>query len=100
MVKSFKKKVIIEKQPGSKLGDLENKKFLVEKDSSAAQFLYTVRKRLPSISSEQSMFFFVNKHVVVLSSLMGDLYSKHADKDNFLYMSYTEENVFGHPQSK
>jgi GABA(A) receptor-associated protein len=87
--------VIVEKNRDSKLPDLENKKFLVEKDSSAAQFLYTVRKRLPAITSEQSIFFFCGKHVVILSAFMNDLYEKYGDQDNFLYMSYAEENVFG-----
>jgi hypothetical protein len=64
----------VEKVPNSQLPNLENKKFLVEKDSTAAQFLYTLRKRLSSLASESTVFFFVNKHIVILSALMGDLY--------------------------
>jgi hypothetical protein len=37
--------------------------------------LYTIRKRLSQIESNETIFFFVHKHMVVLTTLMGDLYS-------------------------
>jgi hypothetical protein len=46
----------------------------VEDSSTVAQFLYTIRKRIPEIGSNESVFFFVNKNVVILTSLMNDLY--------------------------
>jgi len=51
-------KVIIEKRPESTLPVLTNKKFLVESNSTCAQFLYTVRKRIPELDSHESVFFF------------------------------------------
>lgn len=51
--------IIVEKFSGSRLPDLSNKKYLVEKDSTAAQFLYTIRKRLNvNVSSHETIFFF------------------------------------------
>lgn len=87
--------VIVEKRDESKLPDLQISKFLVERDSTAAHFLYSIRKRLPPIASQETIFFFVSRNMVVLSARMGDLYNKYKDKDEFLYMSYSEENVFG-----
>jgi GABA(A) receptor-associated protein len=67
-------KVIVEKRPESTLPVLINKKFLVESNSTCAQFLYTVRKRIPELDSHESVFFYINKNVVILTSQMDDLY--------------------------
>ncbi|RNA33766.1 Gamma-aminobutyric acid receptor-associated -like 2 [Brachionus plicatilis] len=87
--------IIVEKRNESKLPDLPISKFLVERDSTVAHFLYSVKKRLPPSASQETIFFFVSRNMVVLSSRMGELYNRYKDKDEFLYMSYSEENVFG-----
>ncbi|CAF0858924.1 unnamed protein product [Brachionus calyciflorus] len=86
--------IIVEKRPESKLPELSVNKYLVERDSSVAQFLYSVRKRLPPMASQETIFFFVGRNMTILSARIGDLYDKYKDRDEFIYMSYSEENVF------
>jgi GABA(A) receptor-associated protein len=53
-----------------------------------------VRKRL-KLPSDKALFLFVNGSIPPTSALMNSIYEQHQDKDGFLYMSYSEENVFG-----
>ncbi|RYH29788.1 hypothetical protein EON65_07375 [archaeon] len=73
---------------------MDKKKYLVPSDLTCGQFVYVVRKRL-KLPSEKALFLFVNGSIPPTSALMSGIYEQHQDKDGFLYMSYSEENVFG-----
>ena len=85
--------VICEKIPGSGL-EILDKKYLVPNDITATQFLFIIRKRL-KLASEKGIFLFVNNMIAPSTHTMIDLYNEYKDDDGFLYMNYTEENVFG-----
>jgi len=88
--------VIVEKSDVVGTPDISKKKILVQEDVTIAQFLHTLR-RFVKIDSTQAMFIFVDgSHIPQLSDTMGSIYEKHADKDGFLYLSYTLEQAFGH----
>ena len=36
------------------------------------------------------------KYILKNSSLLEDAYDKHKDEDGFLYLVYTDENIYGH----
>ncbi len=74
--------------------DIDKKKYLVPKDLTTGQFLYIVRKRM-NITPEKAIFLFVGNSMAPTSSLINDLYNSRADKDGFLYITYSYENVFG-----
>lgn len=74
--------------------DIDKKKYLVPADLTCGQFLYVIRKRL-KLPSEKALFLFVNGTIPATASMMNTIYEQHHDKDGFLYMSYSEENVFG-----
>jgi len=61
---------------------------------TCGQFLYVIRKRL-KLPSEKALFLFVNGSIPATSAMMNNIYEQYHDKDGFLYMSYSEENVFG-----
>ena len=70
-------------------------KFLVPRDITLGEFLGQIRRRF-QLKSNKSMFFFVNNAIMPSStSVMEELYRRYADSDYFLYITYTEENVFG-----
>lgn len=87
--------VIVEKNPASKdIPEIDKHKFLVPADLTVGQFVYVIRRRI-SMSPEKALFVFINNSLPPTSSLMTALYDRHRDKDGFLYLVYSGENVFG-----
>ena len=56
--------------------------------------MYVIRKRL-RLASEKAIFLFVSGNIPSSGSIMSVLYDNYKDEDGFLYISYSEENVFG-----
>lgn len=71
-----------------------NKKFMVPKDFTIGEFLCIIRNKL-SIGNEKAIFLFIDNNVLSPTSLVGDIYYRHRSTDLILYISYSEENVFG-----
>lgn len=86
--------VIVGRAEGSDVPDVDKHKYLVRRDLTVGQFVYVIRKRL-ELPPEKALFLFCNKILPVASWTMGDLYNKHKDHDEFLYISYASENTFG-----
>lgn len=86
--------VICERANSSKMGHIDKNKYLIPEDLTLGQFLYVIRKRL-KLASEKGIFLFVNNAMKPSSSQMRTLYHEEHDKDGFLYITYSEENVFG-----
>lgn len=82
------------KQASKDCPEIDKKKYLVPRDLTMGQFLYVVRKRM-NIPAEKAIFLFVGNTIAPSSSLIGDVYNRHVDKDCFLYVTYSYENVFG-----
>jgi GABA(A) receptor-associated protein len=86
--------VIVEKDPRSKLNDIDKNKFLVPNDMNFSQFIYVIRKRI-KLLPEEALFLFVNGQIAANGSSMNNIYQTHKDKDGFIYITYTSENTFG-----
>lgn len=86
--------MIVEKAASARIGELDKKKYLVPTDLTVGQFYFLIRKRI-HLRSEESIFFFINNTVPPTSSTMGSLYNQHHDEDYFLYIHYSDENVYG-----
>lgn len=86
--------VICEKLDKSKMEDIDKKKYLVPSDLTCGQFLYVIRKRL-KLAPEKAIFLFVDGKIPATTAMLSSIYDQHQDKDGFLYMSYSDENVFG-----
>ena len=86
--------VIVEKTPRSRVPDLNKKKYLVPAELLVGQFYFLIRKRI-NLRAEDALFFFVDNVVPQASSAMGVVYRDHHDEDGFLYISYTDESVYG-----
>jgi GABA(A) receptor-associated protein len=74
--------------------DIDKNKYLVPRDLTLGQFLYTIRKRL-RISSDKALYFFINDSMPSVSQYMNTLYEIHKNDDLFLYISFSSEAVFG-----
>lgn len=74
-------------------------KYLVPSNLTMGQFLYVIKTRM-KLSPEKAIFLFVNKTIPSNSSLISEIYSKYKEADNFLYLTYSGESVFGNIHSK
>ncbi|KAH8386914.1 hypothetical protein KR093_003420 [Drosophila rubida] len=90
----FPLSVIVEKAPKARIGDLDKKKYLVPSDLTVGQFYFLIRKRI-HLRPEDALFFFVNNVIPPTSATMGSLYQEHHEEDYFLYIAYSDENVYG-----
>ena len=73
---------------------IDKKKFLVPNDLTVGQFVYVIRKRI-RLSAEKAIFIMVDNKLPQTSMLISELYQDHKHEDNFLYLTYSSENVFG-----
>ena len=57
----------------------------------------TIIRRKLNLKKEQGLYLLVNdgKNLLVSSAALNETYSKFKDADGFLYIMYTEENMFG-----
>lgn len=74
---------------------IDKQKYLVPDDLTVGQFVYIIRKRI-KLAPEKALFVFIDRYLPPTSSLMSQLYIKHKDNDGFLYVTYSNENTFGH----
>jgi len=88
--------VIVEKAPNTNAPDILKKKYLVPQDLTMGKFMFEIRKHMPKLRSEDSIFLFVQKSILPPPySLISAIYEKHKDVDGFLYITYSGENTFG-----
>ncbi|GFR85747.1 autophagy-related protein 8-like [Elysia marginata] len=92
-LKNFINLVIVQKDPRSKIPDIDKRKFLVPNDLSVAQFMYIIRRRI-QLPPEKAMFLFVNKVLPATSATMGTIYEEHKATNGFLYIFYNGENTY------
>ena len=74
--------------------DLNRTKFLIPMDFTIGQFMYVIRKRL-HMASEKGIFLFVAGTIQSVNAILSNLYDRYKDDDGFLYINYSDENVFG-----
>lgn len=87
--------VIIEKGESPLLPNPAKQKYLLKKDLTIGQYLYIIREQI-KIDATQSIFLIVNDtYIPSNASTLGEIYEKYADKDGFLYITYSTQEVFG-----
>ena len=87
--------IICEKAPNAKLIDIPKTKYLVDKTLTLPQFYATIKKQL-KVDEKEAIFLLVNgKFTLSQNESMGDIYKKFKDKDGFLYIAYTSEEIWG-----
>lgn len=87
--------IIIEKSDMSDLPNLDKQKVLMLKSLTIAQLLFIIRNKL-NIDSTQTIFIFINNNIIPSNAMtINEVYNKYADKDGFLYVTYSAQQVFG-----
>ena len=86
--------IIVQKHLSSDLPDVNKCKYLVPKDMTMSQFHFVIRKGI-QLDASQTIFIMVNNGLVIGSQLIIEAYENLKDEDGFLYVVYTNENVFG-----
>ena len=96
LIKNFPDRVpvLVDKVYKSPLSDINKHKFLVPSDITVGKFLHELRKHI-TVTSEQAIFLLINNTFPHTSSLISTIYHAHKNEDNFLYITYAGENVFG-----
>jgi len=86
--------IICEKDPKSKLQNMDKSKILVPRDLTVAQFIHVIRQRI-KLTPEETIFLFVQDKLVPTGVAISQVYETNKDEDGFLYVSYSSENYFG-----
>lgn len=78
------------------LDDLSNPKFLMPRTFMITEVQMIVRRKL-NIKKEQGLFMMVNdgKEMIKANESLESVYDKYKDEDGFLYILYTQENIYG-----
>ena len=74
---------------------IDKSKFLVPISFSLGQFSYIIRKRIKLNENEALFLFIDDKYLVQNSESLSQVYEKYKFTDNFLYITYCNENTFG-----
>ena len=86
--------IICGKHEYAKVNEIDKNKYLVPYDLTCGQFVYVIRKRL-HLPAEKAIFLFVNGTIPSSSKDLSSLYDEHKHLDGFMYITYSDENVFG-----
>ena len=94
LLKQFPDKIpiICEKDPKSKMKEIEKTKYLIPKDLTVSQFSLLLRKKV-ELNPEEAFYLIVKeKYSIVGENRIEDIYEKYAnEEDGFLYIVYSEE---------
>ena len=74
---------------------IDKRKYRAPKELMTSQLIYVVRRRLKLRAEEAVFFFHGNRTLVSPSATVADVYSRYADDDGFLYLTYSMENTLG-----
>lgn len=86
--------IIVERAARSRAPELDKKKYLVPSELTVGQLCFLIRQRI-SIRPEEALFFFVKNSLPPSSCPLSVVYEEHHEKDLFLYMTYSNESVYG-----
>lgn len=87
--------IIVETSLNSNIPILDKTKYLVPINLTVGQFMCVIRKRL-KLSSDKSIYFFINGTIPSSNSLIFHVYELYKDEtDGFLYILINGENTFG-----
>jgi len=86
---------IIERSDDSHIDDLDKSKYLFNPDVQLSHILIMIRKKIKIKESESIILFVDNRVVPLITSTINELYKNYANKDGFLYITYSTEKTFG-----
>lgn len=86
--------IIVERSDSVIVKDIDKHKFLIKKDITVGSLIYILKQKL-SFGPEIPIYLYVeNEKIPKISDTLGDLYELYADKDGYLYFTYSIECFF------
>lgn len=73
---------------------LDKHKYLIPNDVTVYHLQYILRKRI-KMSDRESIFLFCGTKLLRSDALIQTVYNLNKDPDGFLYLTYSQESVFG-----
>lgn len=73
---------------------LDNKQYLVPRSLTLLDFLYTLRKTL-KLKQSDSLIILINNELPLLNQTFDQLDQKYKKEDGIVYITCTQESVFG-----
>ena len=87
--------VICEKDPKSKINSILKTRYLIPKNYTVSQFSYLISKKI-ELKNEESFYLLANGiNAISGKDTMYEIYNKYKDEDDFLYITYTSELIWG-----
>lgn len=87
--------LIIEPSDTHRTSKLEKPRQLFKECVEISQIIISIRRQI-KLNEKEALFLFVaNRVVPALNKTIGELYNEHADKDGFLYITYSVEHTYG-----
>merc|ERR1740124_591686 len=88
--------IIVERYHKEKnLPMLDKTKFLVPQELTMSQLVTIIRNRM-SLAPTQTFYLIVNNKVLAsMSTTVQEVYSEEKDSDEFLYVTYASQEMFG-----
>ena len=88
--------IICEKDPKSKIRDIDKTKYLVPNDLTVSQFSFMIRKRLQLDEKEAFFLLAAGKYSISGETRINEVYNKFSDKDDgYLYVAYASKETWG-----
>lgn len=74
--------------------NIPRRKYLVPETVSLSRLLYSIRQE-NKLNEYEGVFLFVDSCLLSMSQTISEAYSRHANRDGFLYVTIALENTFG-----
>ena len=87
--------IVLEKDPSCKLLELTKKRYLLDKKSTVNQFMDLIRRKTTLQEGEALFLHVKGRYSISGETTIEQIYKSYKDKDGFLYISYTNELIFG-----
>ena len=87
--------VICEKAENCKIEGIKKTKYLLKKDLTIAQFSTLLKRKLQLDSSNALFLLARGKNTLSSNDTIAQVYDKYKDEDGFLYIYYSNQEVWG-----
>jgi GABA(A) receptor-associated protein len=74
---------------------MEKEKFIVPTTMTTTVLCHVIRKKMKDLLPSSALFLFCESKILSPNIPLKEVYEKYKSEDNFLYITYTTENVFG-----
>ena len=69
-------------------------KYLIPKEFKVCSFISNIRRSM-TLNKDVAIYLFVQNKLIKSDQVIGDVYNKHKDEDNFLYMEVGDLPSYG-----